>query len=272
MRFAGGTLAVLLALSARAGNPDGGPKLVVSANVALATEYVFRGFSQTAENPAIQGGVDATYGIGYLGVWASNLDFGSSVANIEIDWFGGVKPKWSHVELDLGVLYYTYPSAADSEAELDYLEWKVGVSGSAKKLDLGITAYYSEEYTARSGEVWTVEGNLELALPEVLKTTPLIGGVIGTSIADSAATFKAFGNGEDDYVYWSVGVEFPFMKNFSLGVRYWDTEIDDLGSDVPPRRRLQINQFPVTPPKSSFCSSSLFQCDERFVAMLSASF
>ena len=49
-----------------------------SANVALTTEYVFRGFSQTAEGPAIQGGYDLTCGIFYAGVWASNLDWGGT--------------------------------------------------------------------------------------------------------------------------------------------------------------------------------------------------
>ena len=48
----------------------------LSANVALATEYVFRGYSQTAEGPAIQGGFDVSCGIFYAGLWASNLDWG----------------------------------------------------------------------------------------------------------------------------------------------------------------------------------------------------
>ena len=49
-----------------------------SANVALTTEYVFRGISQTKEGPAIQGGYDLTCGIFYAGVWASNLDWGGT--------------------------------------------------------------------------------------------------------------------------------------------------------------------------------------------------
>ena len=57
----------------------------LSANVALATEYVFRGISQTAEGPSIQGGFDATCGMFYAGVWASNLDWGVSGTDIEID-------------------------------------------------------------------------------------------------------------------------------------------------------------------------------------------
>jgi uncharacterized protein (TIGR02001 family) len=76
-----------------------------SANVALATEYVFRGFSQTSRGPAVQGGYDLTCGIFYAGVWASNLDFagtwpGASFdvtgapydASIEMDWYIGVRP------------------------------------------------------------------------------------------------------------------------------------------------------------------------------------
>ncbi len=55
----------------------------LSANVGLTSDYVFRGFSQTAEGPAIQGGFDATCGMFYAGVWASSLDFaGSSDADV----------------------------------------------------------------------------------------------------------------------------------------------------------------------------------------------
>src|SRR4249920_2682727 len=50
-----------------------------SANVALTTEYVFRGFSQTAQGPAVQGGYDLTCGIFYAGVWASSLDFSGNL-------------------------------------------------------------------------------------------------------------------------------------------------------------------------------------------------
>lgn len=80
-------------------------KLELSANAALTTDYVFRGFSQTAENAAIQGGFDATHGIFYAGVWASNLDFGGNgagqdVANIEIDWYA-VSPRaiWASISI-----------------------------------------------------------------------------------------------------------------------------------------------------------------------------
>ncbi len=50
----------------------------LSANIGLTTEYVFRGYSQTAEGAAVQGGFDATCGLFYAGVWASNLDWGNN--------------------------------------------------------------------------------------------------------------------------------------------------------------------------------------------------
>ena len=89
----------------------------LSANIGLATEYVFRGISQTSEGAAVQGGFDATCGMFYAGVWASNLDWGAnegrSVANIEMDWYGGVKFNTGRIAWDLGVIYYTYPRGLD---------------------------------------------------------------------------------------------------------------------------------------------------------------
>lgn len=49
----------------------------VSMNVALTSDYIFRGISQTQGDPAIQGGLDVAHESGlYIGTWASNVDFG----------------------------------------------------------------------------------------------------------------------------------------------------------------------------------------------------
>src|SRR5262245_48218069 len=91
----------------------------LSANAALASEYVFRGVSQTSEGLAIQGGFDATCGSFYIGVWASSLDWGpaltpgpdgvfnvASWASIELDSYAGFKGKVDRFAWDLGVIYY----------------------------------------------------------------------------------------------------------------------------------------------------------------------
>ena len=64
-----------------------------SANVALTSDYVWRGDSQTDSDPAIQGGIDFKHPVGiYAGAWGSNVDFpdaNGDTANIEIDFYGG---------------------------------------------------------------------------------------------------------------------------------------------------------------------------------------
>ena len=62
----------------------------VAWNVGVVSDYIFRGFSQTGEDPAIQGGVDLTSGSFYAGAWASNVDFGDDT-DAEIDVYGGYR-------------------------------------------------------------------------------------------------------------------------------------------------------------------------------------
>src|SRR5690606_16093745 len=91
--------------------------VVVSGSAALASDYRFRGVSQTDENMAMQGGVTFTHESGfYAGAWASNLSswgtFGG--ANMELDLIGGYKAKLSdNATLDAGLTWYMYPGGAD---------------------------------------------------------------------------------------------------------------------------------------------------------------
>ena len=199
-----------------------------SANVALTSDYVFRGFSQTEEGPAIQGGFDMSYKMLYVGVWASNLDFGSDnngndVANIEIDVYAGIKHKFGAVEADLGVIYYAYPGAEDAGAELDYVEIKFGLSGDLNdRVSLSGTLYYSPEYTGETGETLTYEGGVSVALGTYGRFSPTFSATYGyVDFLDTA--FSA-----DSYAYWNAGVEIGFLEKFALDLRYWDTDEDNV--------------------------------------------
>ena len=87
----------------------------ISANVALATDYVFRGVSQTDNQFAIQGGFDWAHDSGfYLGTWASNVDSnffgGATDPQIELDLYGGFANEFGNgFGYDLGYLRYQYP-------------------------------------------------------------------------------------------------------------------------------------------------------------------
>ncbi len=241
--------ALATAASAQAGSlVPAGSKLDLSANIGGTTDYIFRGFSQTAENPAIQGGVDATYGLFYAGVWASSLDFGddgmgNEIASAEVDLYAGITPKIGPVDLDFGVLWYLYPGARDAGAELDYVELKAAASGELlPKLSAGVTYYFSPEFTGEVGTAHAIEGSLGYELPTILRiVTPSITGLVGYQQVEDL-DFSAGADVDDDYVYWNAGVELAVGDNLTLDFRYWDTNIDD-----------------------SLCNGQTFQCDERFV-------
>lgn len=245
-----------------------------SANVALTTDYVFRGVSQTKEGPAIQGGYDLTCGMFYAGVWASNLDWGgfngNSVANIEMDWYLGIKPVTGKITWDLGVIYYTYPNAVDIGAtpgvlgptnrEYNYVELKAGASTEPwKDATVGLTVFYSPDYQYETGSVWTVEGAFSQTFPKFnafnRTWTPSFSALLGWQHASSdQATYILNVTGDDNsYLYWNAGLTLGFLEKWSLDFRYWDTNIDRA-------------------PGFASCSVDLFSCDARFVATLKFTF
>ncbi|MFL6659547.1 MAG: TorF family putative porin [Massilia sp.] len=92
------------------------PDNEVTGNIALTTDYRYRGLSQSRLKPALQGGADYTNnptGL-YAGVWASTIKWIKDVggdANVEIDLYGGKRGEFAPgVSYDVGGLYYAYPS------------------------------------------------------------------------------------------------------------------------------------------------------------------
>ena len=246
-----------------------------SANVALTTEYVFRGFSQTKEGPAIQGGYDLTCGIFYAGVWASNLDWGgdvrlgNSLANIEMDWYLGIKPVTGRITWDLGVIYYSYPNSAKlgvngvgapDRRDYNYVELKVGASTEIwKDGTVGVTVFYSPDYQYEAGSVWTTEATFTQVFPKFSalhrEWTPSFSALLGwqKATSDKAVYFRNVTGDDDSYLYWNAGVSFGFLEKWSIDFRYWDTNIDKA-------------------PGFGSCSVDIFSCDQRFVGTLKFTF
>jgi uncharacterized protein (TIGR02001 family) len=215
-------------------------KFTYSFNIAGTSDYVFRGVSQTDNDPTIQGGIDLGYGILYVGAWGSGLDFGGTVipgdgldAQTEIDWYGGIKPTWNSpfgaMNLDFGVIYYTYPAATDFLAELDYVEAKAGYSWSPlhPKLTTGTIVYYSGNYFGSTGPVWTIETLAAWELPQVWVFTPVINGLVGWQKGDANDGYILNANPVDpdhEYYYWNAGLALTVEK-ITFDFRYWDTNI-----------------------------------------------
>lgn len=74
------------------------------ANLSVANDYVFRGFTQTEEDVAVQGGLD-WYAVGgvYFGASAANVKFGiPGESDVKLDVYGGYKGQVDNFSYDVG--------------------------------------------------------------------------------------------------------------------------------------------------------------------------
>lgn len=190
----------------------------ISGGATLTSDYVFRGFTQTRENAAIQPWVELGYGLFYLGVWGSNVDFGAvpPTADVEVDFYAGIRPMLGPAEFDLGVIYYTYPGASDLPGgEFNYVEIKAAASVPVTDmLTASATIFYSPEFFGEVGAAAAFEGALEIALPHDFA----ISGTLGRQTFSNNVLAGA------NYTYWNIGASWTY-EMVTLDVRYWDTNL-----------------------------------------------
>lgn len=225
-------------VAAPAAPVEEGRKFTYSFNIGVTSDYVFRGISQSDNDPALQGGADVSWGMLYAGVWSSMVDFNNAPpANAEVDWYGGIRPTWQSplgaMNLDFGFIYYSYPGANPDNslpvatADPNYWELKAGYSWSVlhPSLVTGTTVYWSPEYFAKTGSVWTIETMAAWTLPKVSVFTPTVNGVLGWqrgSISDGYWV-NAIAT-DNEYYYWNVGLALA-VEGMTFDFRYWDTNI-----------------------------------------------
>lgn len=185
-------------------------------NAAVGSDYVFRGVSQTEEDPAISAGVDLTTGSFYAGAWASNVSFvGDDDTNAEVDLYGGYRTETAGWNLDLGVVGYLYANQP-SGADYDYLELKAAASRAVGPATVGAAVYWSPDFFgAAEDEATYVEANA--AFSPAAKWT--VSGALG----------RQFVSSDFDYTTWNVGAAYALTDTLALDVRYHDTDEHDFG-------------------------------------------
>lgn|SRR3990167_3868161 len=180
-----------------------------SGNVAMTTDYVWRGISQSNEDFALQGGFDYTNGMFYAGTWASNIDFDDgSDANMEIDFYGGLASEFANgITWDVGLIYYVYPDSEDTD--LDFVEIK------------GALGYEFEGGLAVGGEVYYDPDNENM----------YVNATAGYAVSENFGVDASVGNYQfdagGDYTNWSLGAS-TSAAGFGFDLRYWGTDIDNV--------------------------------------------
>lgn len=209
------------AAPAMAQEEEEGIGVSVSANVAMVTEYRFRGVDLSGGNIAIQGGVDLGLPAGfYVGTWASSIDETTvGYGHTELDIYGGWAGEFGNVSTDVGVIMYIYPDAGPGQ--FDYVEFygSVGVGLGPADLTVGI-AYAPDQDSLGGTDNFYIYSDVGVGIPG----TPVsVSGHLGYT--DGFLTFTTDGEALD----WSLGAEVAVPGTpLAVGVAYIGVEGDGL--------------------------------------------
>ena len=194
-------------------------------NIALSSDYRFRGISQSRFDPALSGGADYTNNPTgfYLGTWLSTIkwikDLGGN-ANVEIDVYGGKRGEIvKDVSYDVGILTYYYPSNhLQPNANTTEIYGQIGYGPAYAKYSSTLTNAFGASDSKNSGYL-DLGANIEA----------MDGYVVNLHVGHQ--TVK--GHGDATYTDYKLGVtkDFGFLTG-ALAV---------IGTDAPD------NGFYVTP-------------------------
>lgn len=205
------TAAVFATFAAPAFAQEAASPHTFTGNLTVASDYRFRGISQTFRKPTVQGGFDYAHSSGfYVGNWNSNVSGNQypDGASLEMDFYGGFKfEPVKDLTADIGLLKYYYPGAKIAGVKPDALELYVGASYkwfSAKYSHAVSDDYFG--FTNADGSYYLdLNANFEIAE----KTT--LGFHVGRQKFKNASGF--------DYTDYKIGVsrDFGFA---TLGLAY----------------------------------------------------
>ena len=219
--------------------------LTVSGSAAIASDYRFRGVSQSDREMAVQGGITVSHDSGlYAGVWGSNLagwgTFGG--ANMELDLIGGYKAKLAdNATFDVGLTWYMYPGGAD---KTDFAEPYVKLTGTAGPATLTAGAAYAPKQQAigKWYNTGTDAANGVYNNPGDKDDNLYLWGdgalaLVGTPITAKAHVGHSWGQDglgpnatavapTGAYWDWSLGADATY-KNLTFNVSYIDTDISN---------------------------------------------
>ena len=201
---------IVLATAVAAVLTSGVAAAEVTANATIASNYIWRGVSQTFDAAAGQGGIDWGNKTGfYVGTWVSNVDFAPlSRDGYEMDVYAGFAGEAGSFGYDLGVITYQYPITPNINFTEAY------VSGTASIVTIGLNytvdaASGNKDGAFDSGDLY-VSGSLDFP-----------AGKSDVSVYAGSYMFTndgKFNNGDIDYNHFGAsigkdGFKFAVDKN-----------------------------------------------------------
>ena len=202
------------------------PEWTYPGTATIATDYVFRGLTQTNKRAALQAGIEFDHASGfYAGAWGSNISWlsdltklglGDVSSSLEIDAYAGYRTKFAgDWGLDVGLYTYYYPGDyPHGFTSPNTTEFYVALSYAIASLK------YSHTLTNAFGIADTKgSGYLDLSANWEFAPTWVLNGHVGHQRID--------GFGTASYSDWKLGVTKNFEGNWSLALAYFDTNADE---------------------------------------------
>ena len=205
----------------------------VSANVTMASEYIYRGIAQTKGNPAIQGGFDFDAGNGfYVGTWGSNISWLSdqtpgspatgASASMEWDVYGGYKGSISSdLGYDVGILTYNYPgdNLSSGNAKPDTVELYGALSYKWLTAKYSVTTGSLFGWTKPDGGKTSGSGYLDLSASYDMGNGLSLGAHVGHQTVS--------GFSDASYSDYNVSVHKDIAKVGTIGLTLSGTDAKD---------------------------------------------
>ncbi len=229
----------------------------VAIGAGVATDYNFRGISQSDRKPSVNAYFEPRYNVTkdfqlYAGVGGYSIDFPNRAA-AEIDFYGGFRPTFGALALDFGVWYYYYPggqcfNAAGPSADCifngnlpngnvikkdaSFLEWYGKAAYTFNdNFNMGVGAFYANDWlnTGAEGTYGNVTAKFTgVALPNGWNW--YVSGEYGHYWLGTTDSF--YGNTPlPDYSTWNVGIGFTY-KAVTIDLRYYDTDLSKADCNV----------------------------------------
>lgn len=191
----------------------------ISYALGAASDYVFRGVSQTNEDPFVFGSVNLAAGGFYVGAGAENVDFGNSI-DFEYDLWAGWTTKLGALGLDLGLVRYGYHDQP-AGVEIDTLEYKLALSHPLGPVNAGAAFFYTSDYFGSDDSGTYAELNASYSVNEQWSVSGAYGKQdVGTGL---------------DYATWNLGLGWAASKLVSADLRYHDTDAHEAGAILDSR-------------------------------------
>jgi uncharacterized protein (TIGR02001 family) len=230
---------------------------------AIASDYVFRGITQSAHQPSVSTYFEPRYNFtkdlqGYVGLGGASIDFPNRPA-AEIDVYGGIRPTFDKLSFDFGGWYYWYPggqcfnAAIPGSCAFNANPATGGLpNGNVIKKDVSFVEAYAKVNYAFNDNFGV--GAYVYYSPSVLNSgangvffggtakyswtafsngvAPYISGEVGHWSLGTSDAFYGFpgtplagGIPYKDYTTWNIGVGWTW-KVFTVDLRYIDTNLN----------------------------------------------